>query len=350
MKLKDFLKDKWISIAAALCTAVFSSLLLLALGGGGYAAGFVSALILLGQAAALMAEYLPKKRFYNDMQESLSGLDKKYLLSEVLKEPDFLEGKLLCAVEKQTEKAMNDELAVYRREAKEYREYVDSWVHEIKTPISACRLILENNPGHLSQSLEQDFARIENYVDQVLFYARSGGVEKDYVLKQTTLKALTASALKKNASLLIGSSVKVETSDLAYPVFADAKWMDFIIGQILINAVKYRRENPVVSFSGIAGANSVTLVIEDNGIGIPRRDLGRVFEKGFTGANGRLSGRATGLGLYLCKRLCDKLNVGISIASLEGSGTAVSLVFPVSGMYAPAVKAGAPVGPDLTKT
>lgn len=350
MKLTDFLKDKWVFLAAALCTAVFSSLLLLALGGGGYAAGFVSALVLLGQAVALAAEYMTKRKFYNDMLNSLDGLDKKYLLSEIVKEPDFFEGKLLCRVEKETEKAMNDELAGYRNESKEYREYIESWVHEIKTPISASRLILENNPGQLSQSLRQDFARIENYVDQVLFYARSGSVEKDYVLKKISLKALTGSALKRNASLLISSGVKVETADLELPVFADAKWMDFIIGQILINAVKYRRENPVLSFSGIVGPNSVTLVIEDNGVGIPRKDLGRVFEKGFTGTNGRLLGKATGLGLYLCKRLCDKLNLGISIASIENSGTAVSLVFPVSGMYALAAKAGAAVGPDLTET
>lgn len=350
MKLSDFLRDKWISAAAALVTAAFSCLLLLALGAGGYAAGFVPALILLGGAAGLAAEYIPKKRFYRETMESLDRLDKKFLLSEVVKEPGFLEGKILCEVEKQTEKAMNDEIAGYRRESREYREYIESWVHEIKTPISACRLILENNPGKLSQSLEQDFARIGNYVDQVLFYARSGGVEKDYVLKKITLKELMGSALKKNVSLLIGSGVKVEASDLERAVFADVKWMDFIIGQILINSVQYRRENPSVSFSGIAGPNSVTLVIEDNGIGIPRRDLGRVFEKGFTGANGRLLGKSTGLGLYLCKRLCDKLNLGISIASIEGSGTAVSLVFPVGGMYALAARTGSSVGPDLTKT
>lgn len=349
MKLADFLKDKWVSAAAALGTAAFSSLLLLALGAGGYAAGFVPALILLGEVAALAAEYVPKRKFYGETMESLDRLDKKFLLSEVLKEPGFLEGKLLCEVEKQTEKAMNDEIAGYRRESREYREYIESWVHEIKTPISACRLILENNPGRLSRDLEQDFARIENYVDQVLFYARSGGVEKDYVLKRVTLKELMGSALKKNASLLIGGGVKVEASGLERSVFADVKWMDFIIGQILINSVKYRREDPVVRFSGVAGPNSVTLVIEDNGIGIPRRDLGRVFEKGFTGTNGRLLGKSTGLGLYLCKRLCDKLNLGISIASIEGSGTAVSLVFPVGSMYVPAARTDSAVGSALTK-
>ena len=350
MKFRDFLKDKWVFALAALCTASFSCLLLLALGAGGYAAGFVSALILLGAFTAFLAEYIPKRRFYRELLECLDRLDKKYLLSEVVKEPGFLEGKIMCEVEKQTEKAMNDEIAGYRRETQEYREYVESWVHEIKTPISACRLLLENNPGKLSRSLEQDFMRIENYVDQALFYARSGSVEKDYVLKKTTLKELMSSALKKNASLLISGGIKVESSNLELPVLADAKWMDFIIGQILINAVKYRKESPAVSFAGRVGPNSVTLIIEDNGIGIPRKDLGRVFEKGFTGENGRLIGKSTGLGLYLCKRLCGKMNLGISIASIEGSGTAVSLVFPVGGMRPPAVRSGPSFGSNLTKT
>ena len=228
---------------------------------------------------------------------------------------------------------MNDEIAKYRIETTEYREYVETWVHEIKTPISACRLILENNPGDLSRELGQDFDRIENYVEQALFYARSGSLEKDYVLKRCTLRQIVSSAVKKHAALLIESGVKVETESLEFSVPSDVKWLEFMIGQILINSVKYRKSGPVIRFFGVQGKDSVTLTVEDNGIGIPQKDLGRVFEKGFTGENGRLTARSTGLGLYLCKRLCGKMGLGISIASIEGSGTAVSIVFPVSGRH-----------------
>ncbi|WBY65073.1 ATP-binding protein [Thermocaproicibacter melissae] len=110
--------------------------------------------------------------------------------------------------------------------------------------------------------------------------------------------------------------------------------MEFILTQLLNNSVKYRRKDPVVRFSGIGRKNSVTLTVTDNGIGIPQKDLPRIFDKGFTGDNGRLtSAKSTGLGLYLCKQLCDKMGLSISVDSEEGSGTVISIVFPVSSMY-----------------
>ncbi|HEX3016978.1 MAG TPA: sensor histidine kinase [Caproicibacter sp.] len=333
MKLWDFLKDRWISLTAVVLISAFSATLLIVLGAGVYAACYVAILFVLGEIAALAAEFFQRRSFYAKLMDSLEHLDKKQLIVEMLPEPSFTEAKILCNVVSQAGKCMNDEIAKYRIETKEYREYVETWMHEIKTPISACRLILENNPGKLSHDLGQDFDRIENYVDQALFYARSGSLEKDYVLKKCTLHQLASNTVKKHAALLIESGVKVETENLNIPVYADAKWLEFIIGQIIINSVKYRKNDPVISFSGIQGQDNATLVIEDNGIGIPQKDLGRVFEKGFTGENGRMIARSTGLGLYLCKRLCDKMGLGISIVSIEGSGTAVSILFPVSGMY-----------------
>ncbi len=333
MSLRDFRKSRWLSIAVVVLVSAFSAVLLLALKAGPYAAAYVSALFLFGEAAALAVEYLKRRSFYRDLLSSLKRLDKKYLISEMLPEPDFPEGKILCEALRSTAKSMNDEVGKCRRETADYREYVESWVHEIKTPISACRLILENNPGKLSRDLQQDFYRIENYVEQALFYARSGSVEKDYVLRRCTLRDLVSSALKKNAGLLISNGVQIETESLDLAVSADVKWMDFILGQIIINSVKYRRARPTLCFCGSQDGNSAALTVEDNGIGIPQSDLGRVFEKGFTGENGRQTAHSTGLGLYLCKKLCDKMGLGISAASLEGSGTAVSIVFPVSEMY-----------------
>lgn len=350
MKLRDFLRDRWLSAAAVLVSSLFAAALLAALGAGAYAAGYVAALFVLGEIAALAVEYFQKRSFYAKLLDSLEHLDKKHLIAEMLPEPEFTEGKILCGVVSRAGKSMNDEIAKYRGEAKDYREYVETWMHEIKTPISACRLILENNPGSLSRSLGKDFDRIENYVEQALFYARSGSVEKDYVLKRCSLRRLVSSTVKKHAALLIESGVKVETDSLDLPVLADAKWTEFVIGQILINAVKYRRNAPAVRFAGTRGRDSVTLTVEDNGIGIPQKDLGRVFEKGFTGENGRMVARSTGLGLYLCRRLCGKMGLGLSIASIQGDGTAVSIVFPLSGMYG-VVDAGPPgKAGRLTKT
>ena len=158
-------------------------------------------------------------------------------------------------------------------------------------------------------------------------------VEKDYVIKQTTLKELVNSALKKNSTLFIESRISVETSALDKKVFTDVKWTDFILGQILMNSIKYRSTDPKIQIYGLKNENSVTLMIADNGIGIPKMDLSRVFEKGFTGTNGRTSAKSTGIGLYLCKKLCAKLNLGISIASTVNSGTVVSIIFPKSNMF-----------------
>lgn len=334
MKLYDFLKDRWMYLAASLLAAGFTAVLLLSLGAGPYSAGYAGGVFLLGQAGALAVDYFRRRSFYRSLDDSLTRLDRKHLIAEMLAEPSFEEGRILCGVVSQAGKSMNDEIAKYRLEEKEYREYVETWVHEIKTPISACRLMLENNPGALSEELTPDFDRIESYVEQALYYARSGSLEKDYVLKQCTLKQIVSAAVRKNAPALISSGVRIETESLDIPVMADSKWMEFILSQLLSNSVKYRGKEPCVRFSGTCEKNSVTLTVTDNGIGIPQKDVGRIFEKGFTGENGRrASSKSTGIGLYLCKRLCGKMGLSISVASSEGSGTAVSVVFPVSSMY-----------------
>ena len=328
MKLRNFLRDRWGYLAATACSAAFAALLLSVLGVGGYAAGYLAGVILLSGAAALGAEFVHKRAFYNALLKSMDRLDKKYLLSEVVREPSFLEGKILCEVLRETEKSMNDEVGEYRRETRDYREYVETWVHEIKTPIAACRLILENNPGLLARALRLDFSRIEGYVEQALFYARSGTVEKDFALRRTTLRELADAALRKNSALLIESGVRIHIGSLNAEVLADPKWVEFILGQILANSVKYRKAEPEIFFEASLSGRETTLTVEDNGAGIPQKDLGRVFEKGFTGENGRRVRRSTGIGLYLCKQLCDKMGLGISIVSVQGTGTAVSLVFP----------------------
>ncbi len=333
MKLTDFLRDKLVPVAIAAFTAIFCIALFSALGLGLYAGAFVAGVILLGQAAGLAFEFFQKRAFYNTLMQSLDRIDRKYLISEIIEEPSFCEGKLLYELTKAANKSMNDEIAKYRRASQEYREYIETWVHEVKTPISSSRLIMENNQNEITLNLAEELVKIENFVDQALFYSRSNNVEKDYIIKQTTLKELVSSVLRKNSRIFIEAGISVRTAALDKTVFTDVKWTDFILGQILINSVKYRSSSPKIEIYGMQSENSVTLVITDNGIGIPKKDLGRVFEKGFTGTNGRTTAKSTGIGLYLCKKLCTKMNLGISLASNENSGTMVSIVFPKSNMF-----------------
>lgn len=333
MKLTDYLKERFFSILAALAAAGFVAMLLHVLGVSAYAGVFAAALILLGQCAALLLEYFPKRAWYGELLHNLDKLDKKHLLSEMLQEPSFPEGKVFYEALRAANKSMNDEIAAYRRASQEYREYVETWVHEVKTPISSSMLIIENNRNEVTANLREELAKIENYVEQALFYSRSNNVAKDYLIRQTTLKELVSSALRKNSRIMIEGKISVETSALDKIVFTDVKWTDFILGQILANSVKYRSASPKIEIYGMQNENSVTLVVSDNGVGIPQKDLGRIFEKGFTGANGRTGAKSTGIGLYLCKKLCDKLSLGLSAASAEGRGTTIFIVFPKSNMY-----------------
>mgnify|MGYP000987948929 CR=1 FL=1 len=338
MHLKDFLRDRAPSIAAAAFAAAFSFGLLRAVGGGLYAGCYLSSAILLAAAAALEFEYLKRRKFYRSVVRSLEKLDRKFLLAEVLERPSFAEGQLFCDALRESEKSMNDEVAAYRRESQEYREYIETWVHEIKTPISSSRLILENNPGEVSFSLGEEIDRIEDFVEQALFYSRSESLEKDYLIRKTTLHQLVGSALKKHAGLLIGAKTAVRAEGLDRTVFTDMKWTDFILGQLIANSVKYRSGPLKISFAGKDRGDSSELTVADNGIGIPEQDLPRVFDKGFTGENGRRGAKSTGMGLYLCKKLCCKMGIGISVFSAPGAGTAVTLVFPKSSMTADLTK------------
>jgi hypothetical protein len=333
MNPKDYIKDKIIFIVSIASVSIILAVFVYVLGNGVYAAFYAFLILILSQTTALILEYFHKKEFYYKLLKNLDKLDKKYFLSEMIDKPSFLEGEILYETVKQTNKSMNDEIATYTSAMKEYKEYVETWVHEIKTPISSSKLIIENDKNSTTMNLYGELIKIENYVDQALFYARSNNVEKDYLIKKTTLKELVNSVLKKNARTFIESKISFEISALDKVIYTDVKWTDFIIGQILMNSVKYRSQEPKIRIMGLNNENSATLLISDNGIGISKKDLKRVFEKGFTGENGRKIAKSTGIGLYLCKKLCDKMNLGISVASNENCGTTISIVFPKSNMF-----------------
>lgn len=328
MSFGQYLSDRLPSVVLTALAAAFAFAMMATLGEGNYAGAYLAGAILLSQALAFVLEYLPRRRFYGALTRDMELLDKKYLISELMPEPGFAEGRVLAEFTREAYKSMCDEAARHEHASKEYREYIETWVHEIKTPISAARLMLENDPGESGKALTRELTRIENYVEQALYYSRSGSVEQDYRIREMPLRTLVASALKKNAELLIESGASIETDGLERSVYTDAKWTDFMLGQVLMNAVKYRAGALKLRITGEQMENAVLLTLEDNGVGIAKSDLPHVFEKGFTGENGRHGAKATGLGLYLCKKLCDKMGLGISLASETGAGTRVQFLFP----------------------
>ncbi|MDR1272162.1 MAG: sensor histidine kinase [Clostridiales Family XIII bacterium] len=299
--------------------------LLRLLGQSPFSIMYIAAVMLLGGLLSLLPEFLTKRRYYGELKSIMENLDKKFLLSEIIERPDFVEGQLLYDTLGDAGKSMNDEIAGYKNAYKEYREFIELWVHEIKTPIAGAKLIGENAQN--APALEE-LDRIEFFVEQALYYARSNAVENDYIIKPALLSDMVGDVLKNNAKYLIANRISVRTSALDLRVFTDVKWVSFIIRQIVDNAVKYGGNT--IEFFGESRGNSVALFIKDDGQGIPGHEADKVFEKGFTGSNGRIQGHSTGLGLYLCRKLCHKLGLGLSLESTPGEGTTLKIVFPIN--------------------
>lgn len=205
-----------------------------------------------------------------------------------------------------------------RNRLQDMTDYYTLWAHQIKTPIAAMGLLLQEEPR---PELEGELLKIEQYVEMVLGYLRLGSDSTDYVFRNCRLDDLLRQAVRKYARLFILKKISLDFQETGRTVLTDGKWLSFVLEQLLSNAVKYTPPGGLIRVYG----DGDTLVIADNGIGIQPEDLPRVFEKGFTGFNGREDKKSTGIGLYLCRQVLDRLNHGISISSRPGQGTLVRL-------------------------
>ena len=200
-------------------------------------------------------------------------------------------------------------------------DYYTMWVHQIKTPISAMKLLIQTSESEISSDLSSELFKIEQYVEMVLSYIRLRSNENDFVIKEYDLDNIVRQAIRKYAPLFIRKKINLDFQPTTYKVLTDEKWLVFVIEQLLSNAIKYTNKGKI----SIYPLEDKKLVIEDTGIGISQEDIPRIFDKGFTGYNGRTDKKATGLGLYLCKNILDKLSHKISIESEVGVKTKVIL-------------------------
>lgn len=333
MNLRDFIKERIVFIIINSLILLFTALLLMVLKVDSFAILFIVIINGAGILTYHIFDYLRKKQYYDEIKENMESLDKKYLISEVIEEGTFTESKLIYDVICKSNKAMNDEIGEFKRGINDYREYIELWVHEIKTPIATCKLLIENNESPLTESIGEEVCNLENYIDQALFYTRSNTLEKDYIIKEMILSSCVNKVLNNNADSLIKKRVKISLGDLEKMVYSDSKWIEFILGQIISNSIKYmNKEHKELKIYCNENSKYVILNIEDNGAGISEKDISRVFDKGFTGENGRKFGKSTGIGLYLCKKLCKKLGLDITLISEEGKFTRVSIIFPINRM------------------
>ena len=209
----------------------------------------------------------------------------------------------------------------YAERCRDMVDYYTVWVHQIKTPITSMRLTLEREDTELSRSLSSDLFMIEQYVGMVLAFLRLDSNTSDYVFKEHNIDDIIDGAISKFAAEFIARKIHLDFEPTGMKAVTDEKWLSFVLEQVLSNALKYTREGSVSIFM----REPKTLCIKDTGIGIAKADLPRVFEKGYTGYNGRTDKRASGLGLYLCRRICDSLGAKIEISSEIGAGTCVSI-------------------------
>ena len=330
MKFRDFIKDKVLLIATIILALISIEILLLAYNIGIIAQIYIAIIIILVVSISIFVEYKNKQHFYNQLKTNMEELNEKYLISEIIKTPNFIEGKILKETIQDTGKSMLENVNYYKNIQEEYKEYIELWIHEVKIPIATSKMIIENNKNAITKSIDEELDKVENYIEQALFYARSNAVEKDYIINKTNLKEIVSGSILKNKTTLLNEKVALELKDIEQEVYTDSKWATFIINQIIQNAIKYsKKENKKIEIYSKTKNDKVILYIKDNGIGIKKGEITRVFERGFTGENGRIVGqKSTGIGLYLCKKLCDKLGLGIELNSEKDIGTEVRIIFP----------------------
>ncbi len=328
MSLGEFLYDRLGRIVLWLACLGAAGLFLAATGTQPGVLALLTAVLLLIFLAVQGTDYLRQRARLRELERILEGLEEKYLFTECVPPADTLYERRLFDLMRRAGRAMTGAVSDARAAQRDYRETVESWVHEIKAPITAARLVCRQLEGEARRKLDFELAQIEAHVERALFYARAESPERDCVIRQFPLSELVFQAVENHRTLLRQSGVQIETQGLEQTVYTDKQWAVFILGQLFQNAARYRGEAPAIAISAEPLEDRVQLSVRDNGIGIPEHELPRVFDRGFTGSNGRARGGATGMGLYLCKKLSGFLDLDIQLTSEEGAGTCVTLSFP----------------------
>lgn len=380
MNLKKYFKDRLYSIFLVITGLIIGISVLMAFKTQTEAVGAIAAIFIMIYAMDFFTDFFRKKKFYDGLNENLSGLDQKYFVTETVRKPEFYEGEILFNALSQVDSSMIENIKKYRMKMDDFKEYVEMWIHEIKLPISSLTLMIHNyKNNHMNKCNYQNYycngsdtpdnifvstedndisdndipdnalqendimtrmsfqvERINNYIEQILYYVRSENAEKDYIINDCVLSKIVSQAALKNKDDLLENNVNFIVDGLNVTVLTDSKWLLFILNQIINNSIKYSDESKgerMIKIYAAEDRKSTMLCIYDNGIGISKSDLPKVFDKSFTGKNGRSHAKATGMGLYIAKKLCDKLGHNIAIQSEEGEYTQVNIEFFKNDFY-----------------
>ena len=328
MKYRDYLKDNLVGIIIYLSTIILIVLILNAFKMPIFVSIICFCIFIICGISIITISYIKKNSFYKNYLSNLEKLSKKYLILETIPEPNTYEEKILVNSLYDINKSMIENINEYQRSTIEFKEFVELWIHEVKIPISSMVLKCHNNKEKYDKAFLSLIRRLDNQIDEVLYYVRSENTEKDFAIAEVSLKEVIRNVGLKNKDDLLESNIDFITDLKDLKISTDKKWLEFIINQIINNSIKYKKDkDSYIKISAFEQSEKKVLEIYDNGIGIPSKDLKRVFEKSFTGSNGREKVKSTGMGLYIVKKLCDKLGHNIKIESKEKEYTKVIIEF-----------------------
>ncbi len=335
MKFSKYLKDNLSKIFIFIISYIINLLIFLAFKIDKSVIISSSFIYIMCFFSILLIPYFRKRKFYTDLLSNIEGLDKAYLVLETLIKPEFYEGELLYQALYEINKSMNENVTEKEEMLQNFKEYIEMWIHEVKIPLSTLALMSNNTQEQFDKKTRRILKRLEDYVDQVLYYARCENAEKDYLIKEVELAKIIKNVGLKNMDEILENKIDYIVENVDVKVLTDSKWLEFILGQIINNSIKYKRriEHSYIKLSVLNEKDKITLIIEDNGIGIKKSDLKQVFDKSFTGENGRLGNNSTGMGLFIAKNMCDKLGHKIDIASKENEYTKVFITFAKDKYY-----------------
>ena len=335
MKLEKYLKDKLYIIILFFISYLLILLMLLAFSVEVSLIIAISIVIFCLLISIIMVDYLRKREFYNNLVSNTKNLDQSYLVLETITKPSFYEGVLLCSVLYDIDKSMCENVNKYREQMNNFKEYIEMWIHEVKIPLATLTLMSHNNKDNFDEKILTQIKRIDDYVEQVLYYVRGENASVDYLIKEVDLNKIIGEVLLRNKDIILRSDIELIVENLDVKVLTDSKWLEFILNQIISNSIKYKkdRKGAYIKIFAKDDGDKILLTIEDNGIGINEADLPRVFDKSFTGYNGRVRNKSTGMGLFIAKSLSLKLGHKISIDSKVNKYTRVTIIFSKDNYY-----------------
>lgn len=344
MKLKEYIKDELFKIILIIVYIILICGLLCAFNFGVQMAALMAVLAAIFFIIMFIWDFCRKRNFYNSLIDNTQRIDKKYLVIETLDEPEFYEGNLVYTAMYDINKSMIEHINQYERGQQDFKDFIEMWVHEIKLPIASLTLMCHNDKEHIDKKFITQLNRLDDYADKVLYYVRSENAEKDYSFGKVNLKTIINKTAVKNKDIILSNNISLNVHDIDTYVNTDAKWLEFIVNQIISNSIKYKKTSGEAYIevyseqrqdSGTDKVGYAVLHIKDNGIGIPAKDIDKVFIKSYTGSNGRNNAKSTGMGLYIAKNMCGKLGHNIEIKSIEGEYTEVEITFYGDSYYNP---------------